>query len=118
VLLVPDPDVLALRELMTELLALPAANRYVAGFVSGLELRYELPGRHPLLGRALPGLDPALLHAGRAVVLESGEHPRYGGVPVPGAEWGVDALLVRPDGRVGWVDDWYEPLDAALARWT
>jgi hypothetical protein len=27
-------------------------------------------------------------------------------------------LLVRPDGRVGWVDDGYEPLADALARWT
>jgi 2-polyprenyl-6-methoxyphenol hydroxylase-like FAD-dependent oxidoreductase len=118
VLLVPDPDIAALREVVTELLALPAANRYLAGFVSGLELRYELPGRHPLLGRALPDLDPTLLHAGRAVVLEAGERARYPGTQVPGSGWGDEALLVRPDGRVGWVDDGYEPLADALARWT
>jgi 2-polyprenyl-6-methoxyphenol hydroxylase-like FAD-dependent oxidoreductase len=118
VLLVPDPDIVALREVVTELLALPAANRYLAGFVSGLELRYELPGRHPLLGRTLPDLDPTLLHAGRAVVLEAGERARYPGTQVPGSGWGDEALLVRPDGRVGWVDDGYEPLADALARWT
>ncbi|WP_030447134.1 FAD-dependent monooxygenase [Actinocatenispora sera] len=118
VLLVPDPDVMALRELVTELIALPAANRYLAGLVSGLELRYELPGGHPLLGRALPDLDPTLLHAGRAVVLEAGERARYPGDQVPGYGWGDEALLVRPDGRVGWVDDGYEPLADALTRWT
>lgn len=44
VLLVPDPDVLALRAILADVLAAPEANRRLAGLISGLDIRYQLDG--------------------------------------------------------------------------
>jgi 2-polyprenyl-6-methoxyphenol hydroxylase-like FAD-dependent oxidoreductase len=118
VLLIPDDDIAALRDILSDLLRIPEANRHLAGLISGLDIHYDLPGDHPLVGRRLPHLDPSVLHSGRAVVLELGDTPRHGGMPHPRGDIEVDTLLVRPDGHVGWVDDGFEPLDTALARWT
>ncbi|WP_279575804.1 FAD-dependent monooxygenase [Actinomadura barringtoniae] len=118
VLMVPDEDVGALRTIVGELLKIPEANRYLAGMLSGLDIRYDLPGRHPVVGSRMPGLEPSVLHAGQAVVLELGAERRYGGVHHARGDLDVDAVLLRPDGHVGWVDDGFEPLEAALTRWT
>ncbi|MGI5203899.1 hypothetical protein ACQEU6_20265 [Spirillospora sp. CA-108201] len=66
----------------------------------------------------MPGLDPAVLHSGGHAVLELGDGPRHGGIPHPRGDLDVDAVLVRPDGHIAWADDGYEPLEAALTRWT
>lgn len=139
------PDVPAARDLLTDLLRLPAANRLVAGMISGLDVRYELPGTpHPLLGARLPDVEvtaPAgptrvarLLRTGRGVLLDLGA-----GTPVP-AGWadrvdvvpaGYDpasstlgpvevpaAVLVRPDGHVCWTATAGDAgLVDALTRW-
>ncbi|MGA8114982.1 MAG: FAD-dependent monooxygenase, partial [Actinocatenispora sp.] len=59
VLTVPDIDVAAVRQVFGELLQLPEVNRRVAGEISGLDIRYAIPGggRHPLLGARVPDLD-------------------------------------------------------------
>ncbi len=110
VLLVPDGDVRALREILTEVLAVPEANRRLAGMISGLDIRYPMPGApaHPLLGARLPGVAQP---DGRGVLLSS----RAGGRPAALAEpWtdriarttaelpGAEAVLLRPDGYVCW----------------
>ncbi|MFE5157040.1 FAD-dependent monooxygenase [Streptomyces sp. NPDC056697] len=128
----PDnEDVMALREIVTDLMRLPDTNRHLAGLMSGLALRYEIPGaRHPLAGQRVPDAElttpagPALLSsffgAGHAVLLDLG-----GLVPddvrLPGhvdlvrakstADLGAGALLFRPDGYVCWAAD-----DAAACR--
>jgi 3-(3-hydroxy-phenyl)propionate hydroxylase len=137
----------ALRETMTEILGLDAPRKYLAGEMSGLALAYDLGAGHPLLGRRMPDLDLAtaagpqrvysLLHAARPVLLNLGtpgavalpawadrvpvvdataagewELPVLGAVPAPAA------VLIRPDGYVGWAGD---PADGgltdALTRW-
>jgi hypothetical protein len=115
--------------------------------LSGLDIHYELGSGHPLLGRRMPDLDLltaagpgrvfGLLHGGEEVLLDLGlpsgidtaawagrvrlvegtiggpwELPVVGAVPAPAA------VLVRPDGYVGWVGEGTSAgLEAALVRW-
>ncbi|MDP9869308.1 MULTISPECIES: FAD-dependent monooxygenase [Streptosporangium] len=123
VLLVPDEENMALRAIVEELLTVPEANRMVAGMISGLDIRYALPGEpHPLLGRHLPGLD---LRDGRAVVLSATDRLRAAAAPwsarvgykVTARELGAEAVLVRPDGYIGWTGSEAASLTDALSRW-
>ncbi|MEV7084295.1 FAD-dependent monooxygenase [Streptomyces sp. NPDC093085] len=126
----PGEDVAALRDIVTDLLRLPDANRHVAGLMSGLSLRYDLPGGHRLTGARVPDAEltteagprrlSALFRAGHAVLLDlAGAVPD--GLPLPagigltraGRTDGLDAaaLLLRPDGYVCWATD--DPADLA-----
>jgi 2-polyprenyl-6-methoxyphenol hydroxylase-like FAD-dependent oxidoreductase len=123
-----NEDVTALREIVTDLLRLPDANRHVAGLMSGLALRYDIPGaHHPLAGQRLPDAElatpagpvrlSALFGAGHAVLLDvAGLVPDD--IRLPGrvdlvraksaadtADLGAGALLIRPDGYVCWAAD-------------
>ncbi|TCO61012.1 2-polyprenyl-6-methoxyphenol hydroxylase-like FAD-dependent oxidoreductase [Actinocrispum wychmicini] len=123
-----DPDAVALREILTEMVRLPDTNRYLAGLMSGLDIRYPLGSGEPLVGERMPDLSlrladgtvtqvSALLRPGRAVLLDlAAEGPDVSGVdrvvaePVPsdigvetGAAPGVERILIRPDGYVSWV---------------
>ncbi|KYG08047.1 hypothetical protein BE21_02165 [Sorangium cellulosum] len=128
-----DPG-LALRELMSDLLAIDAVNRRLAGQISALDVAYppaEGAPAHASVGRRAPdrALETArgparlydLLHAGRFVLLDlagDADLQAAGGacrdrvdvvqaaiVAPPGDLAGVDALLVRPDGHVAWASD-------------
>ncbi|MBJ7905651.1 FAD-dependent oxidoreductase [Streptomyces sp. DSM 110735] len=120
----PGEDVAALRDIVTDLLRLPDTNRHIAGLMSGLSLRYDLPGDHPLTGDRVPDTDlvtedgpvrlSALLAPGHAVLLDLGGvtpaglrlPPRVDLVPATSAEdLGAAALLIRPDGYVCWATD-------------
>ncbi|MEY9871530.1 2-polyprenyl-6-methoxyphenol hydroxylase-like FAD-dependent oxidoreductase [Streptacidiphilus sp. MAP12-33] len=121
----PGEDLMALRDIVTDLLRLPDANRHLAGLLSGLSLRYPVPGDHPLLGQRVPdaGLRTdaggtsvaALLTRGHAVLLDLAAAVPDGlrlpervdlvrATARPG-ELGATALLVRPDGYVCWATD-------------
>ncbi|MGA5266323.1 FAD-dependent monooxygenase [Streptomyces lydicamycinicus] len=129
VLIDPDPRFEGLRELMIELLHVPETNRYLAGLISALDVRYDLPGEHPLTGRRVPDLLldtgegsrrlSSFFHEARGVLLTlppdrgqadaaAGWKDRVALVPVnavrapgaPSAEF--TALLIRPDGYVCW----------------
>jgi 2-polyprenyl-6-methoxyphenol hydroxylase-like FAD-dependent oxidoreductase len=135
VLMSPPPgadDVRALRDIIVDLARLPDANRYLAGMMSGLDLRYDLDDPDPLVGARMVDLSlqtasgpttvAALLRSGRGLLLELGSppmrpgevriHPRVDHVvagvidsPVGnalGAAPGADRVLVRPDGYVCW----------------
>ncbi|MEV4684355.1 FAD-dependent monooxygenase [Streptomyces kurssanovii] len=120
----PSEDVAALRDIFIDLLRLPDANRRLAGLVSGLSLRYELSGEHPLTGRRVPDADlvteagparlSALFRPGHAVLLDlAGTVPS--GLRLPPRvdlvratctdDLGAAALLIRPDGHVCWAAD-------------
>lgn len=84
-LLLGGPEVEALRTVIGELVGAEEPRAYLAGMISGLDVRYEVGGGdHPLLGRRLPELRltaPAggttttvLLRSGRGLLLDlSGE---------------------------------------------
>ena len=127
-----DARTSALRDLMSELLAIDEPRKRYAAMMSGLDVRYDLGAGHPLVGRRMPDLDVvtadgprrvfALLHDARPVLLDLGEPgaldiagwadrvrriaARYDGVwelPVIGAVAAPAAVLIRPDGHVAWV---------------
>jgi 2-polyprenyl-6-methoxyphenol hydroxylase-like FAD-dependent oxidoreductase len=149
VLMSPPPDaddVRALRDIVIDLARLPDANRYLAGLMSGLDLRYDLGDADPLVGTRMVDLTlqteegcttvSTLLRAGRALLLELGGHPSPS-TPVPdsvervvarvidspvgsalGAASGVDRLLIRPDGHVCWAGAGPDSSpESALQRW-
>jgi hypothetical protein len=72
----------ALRDTMTELLAMDEPRRRIAAMLSGLDIHYDLDDGHPLLGRRMPDLDLhtaegpsrvfAFLHEARPVLLNLG----------------------------------------------
>lgn len=105
VLGVPDPDAVAVRDILTGLLAVPEARNTMAMELSGLGITYpntlgratDVPasadGRGVLVGASLP--------AGWADRVETRE--------------GAEPQLVRPDGYVAWAGG--PGLVAALHRW-
>ena len=137
----------ALREIMLDLLRMDEPRRTIAAEMSGLGIRYDLGGGHPLVGRRMPDLDLqtdagtmrvfTLLHAARPVLLNlAGRNgfdiapwadrvrcvdARYDGaweLPAVGTVPPPAAVLIRPDGYVAWAGELGEPsLAEALTRW-
>ncbi|KRV49564.1 monooxygenase [Wenjunlia vitaminophila] len=135
-----------LREMFTDLIEFDDVKRYLAGRVSGLDIRYEVGGGdHPLLGqrighRRLVGAaretsTTELLHPGRSVLLDLVDDPdlRLAAAdfrdrvtvvtaspkPADGADplAGTAGVLVRPDGHVVWAAPDATGLADALRRW-
>ncbi len=128
-----DERSLALVDVVSELAKLDQARIYLAGIVSGLDIRYDLGEGHPLLGRRMPDLDIQtsrgprrvfeLLHTAQPLLLNLGEpdiqtvepwgdrvalvKATHDGeeieLPVIGRVSTPAAVLVRPDGYVAWV---------------
>jgi hypothetical protein len=124
-----------------------APRKKYAAMLSGLDVHYDLGKGHPLLGRRMPDIDLitangplrvfTLLHDARPVLLNLGEpgglditpwadrvqlsDAKYLGVwelPVFGAVTAPTAVLIRPDGYVGWVGDLTDlGLPDALTTW-
>jgi 3-(3-hydroxy-phenyl)propionate hydroxylase len=137
----------AANDVVGELLAMDGPRKRFAAMMSGLDIRYDLGDRHPLLGRRMPDLDLvtaggparvfALLHRARPLLLNLANDHRfditpwadrvqrvdaeYAGVwelPVIGAVAAPGAVLIRPDGYVAWVEDQTgQALADALTTW-
>jgi hypothetical protein len=142
-----DARLEALRDAVSELLSMDEPRKRFAAMLSGLDIHYDLGEGHPLLGRRIPDLDLVttdgplriftLLHDARPVLLNLGEpggfditpwadrvqliDAEYVGtweLPALGAVTAPAAMLIRPDGYVGWVGDLTQPgLPDALTTW-
>ncbi|MEV6898088.1 FAD-dependent oxidoreductase [Amycolatopsis sp. NPDC051372] len=114
----PDPDLLALSEIFTDLMRLPDTNRYLAGMMSGLDDPARLPDLD-LVTADGPTRVAELLRGGRALLLDF-----TGDIELPAgwaervnlvrakADTALPAVLLRPDAAVAWRGD--TPLEDAL----
>jgi hypothetical protein len=137
----------ALRDSVTELLAMEEPNRHIAAMVSGLDIHYDLGAGHPLVGRRMPDLELStadgptsvytLLHDARPLLLNFGEpvhlhlppwadrirsvdaqHTGGWGLPILGQIPPPLGVAVRPDGHVAWAGELTDPdLPRAVAMW-
>jgi 2-polyprenyl-6-methoxyphenol hydroxylase-like FAD-dependent oxidoreductase len=123
-LLAPTPQVMALREIMSDLMDIPDVKEYFGRMLSGVGVRYHLPydagTDHELLGGHVPDfvVDDTTLYAimsdGRPVLLHT---PPAGGIREPAESWDdrvhivsalvlgrsdLSAALIRPDGVLAW----------------
>lgn len=90
------PEMQPLRDVLANVFRGAEAARYLAGLVSGLDIRYDVgPGEHPLLGRRLPATtltqpdgrtvsSAELLHEARGVLLDFAADPKTAAIA---GEW-------------------------------
>ncbi|MDT5067738.1 MAG: hypothetical protein QOK02_3893 [Mycobacterium sp.] len=123
-----DPDVAAVRDVFTDLLRLPDANRFVSGMMSGLDTQY--PGVGPrmidldLTTKDGPTRVSHLMNSGRGLLLSLDDTPRsidrwadrVDHVTATTDE-DLDAVLIRPDGYIAWSSTHPQPLETVLAQW-
>jgi hypothetical protein len=123
-----DQDLATVRDMFTDLLRLPEANRFISGMMSGLDTQY------PGLGPRMIDLDlttpngptrvSGLMHSGRGLLLSLDDTPRsidrwadrVDHVTAK-ADEDIDAVLIRPDGYIAWSGTDGQPLETVLARW-
>jgi oxygenase len=144
-LLLGGPEVNAVRTVFGELLELDEARAHLAITLSGVDVRYPVgPGEHDLLGARLPHCPlrtdngrtstTELLRKADGVLLVLAD-PTSTEPPVVAQPWAsrvrivpatadrgsilsdVDAVLIRPDGHVAWIDGSATELATALRRW-
>ncbi|CPR05333.1 FAD-binding monooxygenase [Mycobacterium bohemicum DSM 44277] len=146
-LLRPDDGTKALHDTISGMLAMDEPRRRFAAMMSGLDIRYDLAGDHPLVGRRMPDLDVVtadgpcrvftLLHQARPVLLNlcgpcvfditpwadrvrcvDAEYLGAWELPALGAVPRPGAALIRPDGYVAWTGERPDTgLLGALTRW-
>ncbi len=125
-------DVDPVRSVLAELLRFEPVRRYLAGMISGLDVRYDAgPGEHPLLGMRVPptkfdnGTSTAeLLRSARGVLVDMSASLKQTVAPwadrvlrTEARADGLTAMLLRPDGHVAWTDTDGTDLETALRRW-
>jgi 2-polyprenyl-6-methoxyphenol hydroxylase-like FAD-dependent oxidoreductase len=138
---------MALRALLTELVQFDQPLRHLADMLHGSDIRYPMPGggSHPLVGRFVPDLPlttsdgptrvAELLHAAKPVLIDLADRDNLRDaadgwadrIAIHSAHCDqapADALLIRPDGYVAWVDPTDAPEGAtrpglrnALSHW-
>jgi len=137
----PDPHAHAIANVIRDLINTREGTSYFVEKISGVSLRYDLPGDHPLIGRSVPDFEfedgtrlGILLEDGIGLLLDlSGKEElaslkdnwigrmKYVAAAAKDAK-GLAALLVRPDGFVVWATDantepdWIT-LEDTLSRW-
>jgi 2-polyprenyl-6-methoxyphenol hydroxylase-like FAD-dependent oxidoreductase len=120
----PDPHARAIASVIRDLMQTRDATTYFVGKVSGIMMRYNLPGDHPLTGCSAPDFEfedgtraGDLMHGGKGLLLDFTENRelcsvgerlthrlRYVSARVKDDK-GLTAVLVRPDGFVAWATE-------------
>lgn len=125
-----DPDLIAVKDLFTALARLRDVQYHLDDMVSGMGIRYPMPGAddQPLVGLPAPDQDLGpvrsheLLRRGRGVLLDPAD--RFAEVAAPwrdrvdraGQGADTEPMLIRPDGYVCWAGD-PDDLEPALVHW-
>jgi 2-polyprenyl-6-methoxyphenol hydroxylase-like FAD-dependent oxidoreductase len=142
-----DDRTQALVDVISGLASMDEPRRHITALMTGLDIHYDLGEGHPLLGRRMPDLELTtaegplrvyeLLHDARPLLLNLGapgsvdiagwddrvrltdaSHDGEWELPVIGSVNAPAAVLVRPDGYVGWVGGGQQHgLAAALTTW-
>ena len=135
----PDPHARAIASVIRDLIQTRDATTYFVEKISGMSMRYSLPGEHPLIGCTAPDFEFAdstrlgeHLHNGKGLLLDLTEEKKLHNL---GQIWnnrlnyisthvkdpkGLTAMFVRPDGFVAWVTESDPDLSAAeqfIQRW-
>jgi hypothetical protein len=135
----PDPHARAIAAVIRDLIDTRDATNYFVEKISGMSLRYNLPGDHPLIGRSSPDFEfehgprlGALLHEGTGLIVDFMQNKK---LELLSQRWServkyvscdakermdLAALLVRPDGFVAWVAEGEPNLgtaEASLKQW-
>jgi 2-polyprenyl-6-methoxyphenol hydroxylase-like FAD-dependent oxidoreductase len=139
----PGPEMTALREVFSELLADPRTASRISDLLSGADVRYPVPeSAHELVGRWAPDLTietpygrrrlAELARDGKPLLLDFTGHrlPDLGSEPherltvavgTPVEPVAANRMLIRPDGFVAWAGTTERPdrdgLEHALRRW-
>ncbi|SEH00102.1 2-polyprenyl-6-methoxyphenol hydroxylase [Nonomuraea solani] len=95
----PGAQVDALRDVLSEVLALPEARAHFTGMADGTETDYAPGSPDPRVGRFAPAPEP--LCDGRGLLMGA-VVAGYDDRVRPAGPGGGDVLLVRPDGYVAW----------------
>lgn len=125
-LMLPGPEINALRRLVGELLDDPGTVQLIANLMAGTDIRYHTGHPHPLSGRMVPAATVTttggprrvaeLMRRGRPVLLDlagrqrpraarDGWSDRIDTVSGASADLSAAAVLIRPDGYVAWAAD-------------
>lgn len=131
------PSSRALEAVMRDVMSTRDGATYFAGRIWGVNLRYDLGGEHPLIGRSCPDFElrdgtkiGSFFRGGNGLLLDFdgslktlegkwNERVKYVGSDVK-ERLGLSALLVRPDGFVAWASDVKpnpDDVTRAAARW-
>jgi 2-polyprenyl-6-methoxyphenol hydroxylase-like FAD-dependent oxidoreductase len=135
----PDPHARAIASVIRDLIQTRDATTYFVEKISGMSMRYNLPGDHPLIGCSAPDFEFAdntrlgdHLHNGKGLLLDHTENKKLQNL---GQLWrnrlnyiaaqvkdskGLTAMFVRPDGFVAWVTESHPDLSTAeqsIQRW-
>jgi 2-polyprenyl-6-methoxyphenol hydroxylase-like FAD-dependent oxidoreductase len=135
----PNPHSQAIASVIRDLINTKDGTSYFVEKISGISMRYDLPGDHPLIGRSAPDFEfedgsrlGPLLQDGTGLLLDFtnkaelntlarrwNERLKYGSAQAKD-NLGLAALLLRPDGFVAWATD-TDPdlivLEETIRRW-
>ncbi len=135
----PDPHARAIASVIRDLIETRDATTYFVEKISGMSMRYNLPGDHPLIGRSAPDFEleggtrlGEHLHNGKGLLLDLtrgkklqdlgqpwNDRLNYVSAEVKDSN-GLTSILVRPDGFIAWVAESEPDLSAAersIERW-
>lgn len=135
----PDPHARAIASVIRDLMQTQQGATYFVTKISGISMRYDLGGDHPLVGCSAPDFEfedgarlGELLHDGKGLLLDFAENKELCALSQerkdrlkcvssrPKDSKGLTAMLVRPDGFVAWVAESKPDVSAAeksIERW-